>query len=85
MSNLLDNVIEKIRDGLEGYDESLQQITDVQKVFLDMITSLFDVLVTLIKILVDILSNVAEAGPLLVLLIPALLILFVSAKVSQIL
>lgn len=83
--SLLDNLRDKINSSLGKFDGFLDKITDTQEVLLNVVSQIFDIAIELFKIMTVILENVAELGPVLILLVPALVILFVVSKVSQIL
>lgn len=83
--SLLDNIRDKINSSLGKFDGFLDKITDTQEVLLNVVSQVFDIAIELFKIVTVILENIAEIGPVLVLLVPAMVILFVVSKVSQIL
>lgn len=83
--SVLDNLRDKINSNLGKFDGYLDKITDTQEVLLNVVSQVFDIAIELFKTLTIILENVAELGPVLVLLVPTLCILFVVSKVSQIL
>lgn len=83
--SVLDNLRDNINSGLGKFDGFLDKITDTQEVFLNVVSQVFDIAIELFKTLTVILENVAELGPVLILLVPAMVILFVVSKVSQIL
>jgi hypothetical protein len=82
--SFLDSITEKIESKLGAFDDTLETIVETQDIFLDSVSAVFEVMIQLLKIVIEILSNLAEAGPMLTLLIPAIFIIFVASKLSQI-
>lgn len=79
----LEQVANKIRSGLGAYDDKLEDIVDTSRGFLRSITTLFDIIITITKIFIQIFTNIADYGELMVLIIPTLTILYVVAKLTQ--
>lgn len=79
-----DRVVAKISKGLGGYKKDLDNIITEQRDFLDLLTSLFDAIIDMVKMLIELFDVFIDFSDFVVLFIPASMILFVVSKLTQV-
>lgn len=82
---IFDTIHEKLDAGAQIFEKDLSAITQAEEAFMTVLTEMFDVLLQMIKIVIDLFVSLSSLFYLLPLIIPSLAIMFVIGKINQIL
>lgn len=83
--SILDQLTNKINSKLGVFEGVLDDINQTNETLLNAVSQIFEVAIQILKIFVVVFENIADHSKEIVLLIPALFIIFVVSKLSQIL
>jgi hypothetical protein len=84
-SATFDNVVAKIKKDVGKYDNKLEGIIREQKKFVVGVEDFFEVIIDMIKVMVGMLDMALDTTELSLIIVPAFMIIFVSAKLTTIL